>query len=457
MALSRRRKYHRSYKKENDQSSFYGSILKEARLRNGLDLDEVSKELHIRTDILLALEEGDFSQIPPQGYSRNMVKTYSRMLGLDANKLTNMFLDSEYSFQVNKKRLSAQKMSEENRKRVPDITTSRGKTLTPRDHIEHSSLLNNNTNSNINDQNLLSAKKNPKRSFHTYENKYKNTPRQRGSFDTKINSATGRRYYRNTSSLNNDLLNGDDQDSARQRLASRKKQNSRNTQSNDHQNPYKQAKIGFGALKQRHTLSRGNSYNLTDEENPNSIKSNQTKVNLSGGNYNFMKIQNHGPSPSQSRLAIPIIAGAVVLLIVVLIIVFFLVGKQHENDKTDVSKLNVVGISDIENSNKNDNQNSKANENAQVEQIKELEFKYKVKTGQTVYMEIYEGSNSRPTLAREVKSDETNTFKVTDKLTFVTSNPNNVEIFINNETVTPQQNKNGIYTYVVDFNQYIQE
>ena len=142
------------------------------------------------------------------------------------------------------------------------------------------------------------------------------------------------------------------------------------------------------------------------------------------------------------------------VLIIVLILVFFFVGKKQENDKTDVSNLNVVGISDIENPNKEENEEGQAQ--VQAEEPKDVEFKYKVKDGMSVYMEIYENNGTRHTLAREVKSGETNVFKVTDTLKFVTSKPNGVEIYVANELVTPTDEKgNGVYNYTVDFKKYL--
>ena len=225
------------------------------------------------------------------------------------------------------------------------------------------------------------------------------------------------------------MLYGDNYDIAKNRLESRKRHN----------------------MTHRHKISRNDSYVLSDAENPNTLSGAQKKQG-----YGFMNVyQKNGPNTSsalQSKLMIPIIAGAVVVLIIILICVFFFVGKQSENDKTDVSKLNVVGISDVENP---EYSNDEGEENRTTEP-KEVEFKYKVKDGFTVYMEIYEGSNSRPTLAREVKSGETNTFKVTSTLKFVTSKPEGVEIYVDNELVQPSDSKGlGVYNYTVDFNQWL--
>ena len=42
----------------------FGNVLKEARLARGLDLAVVSRELRIRQDILVAIENSDFARMP---------------------------------------------------------------------------------------------------------------------------------------------------------------------------------------------------------------------------------------------------------------------------------------------------------------------------------------------------------------------------------------------------------
>ena len=45
----------------------FGAILREARERRGLDLTTAARRLRIRPDILRAIEENDFSRMPPRG------------------------------------------------------------------------------------------------------------------------------------------------------------------------------------------------------------------------------------------------------------------------------------------------------------------------------------------------------------------------------------------------------
>ena len=58
----------------------FGTILREARERKGYDLATAARRLRIRPDILRAIEEDDFSRMPPRGYARNMVNAYARRL-----------------------------------------------------------------------------------------------------------------------------------------------------------------------------------------------------------------------------------------------------------------------------------------------------------------------------------------------------------------------------------------
>lgn len=409
--------------------------------------------MHIRQDILNALETGDFTGIPPQGYSRNMVKSYSRLLGLDAKKMTEMFLDSEYSYQIGQKRKTVQKITRENKKRVPETNLNeRPANITPRQQLEYDRQNRLSRPDQTSPQNTgkISGLK-PNRTLHTYDNKYHNTPRSRGSFDSDITTSGVSRSYRQTAKINKDFYEEPSARSARERLEARKRHD--NTRQMPSSNPFDRAGR-TNALKNRHSINRENSYRLTDEENPNSIHNG--KPYNSG--VNFMNIKNSPAVAGQSKLAIPVIAGIVVVLLILLICVFFFLNKQHENDKTDVSKLNVVGISDVENPDSDNNKDNKNENKPQLEEPKEVEFKYAVKQGQTAYIEIYEGSNKRATIAREVKSGETNSFKVTDKLLFKTTKPTNIDIFVNGETVAPQDaNGKGVYVYTVDFNEYLKQ
>ena len=78
----------------------FGEILRNTRERKGLDLNATARRLRIRPDILQAIENSDFSAMPPRGYARNMINGYARYLGLNPTEITGMYLDELYAYQV---------------------------------------------------------------------------------------------------------------------------------------------------------------------------------------------------------------------------------------------------------------------------------------------------------------------------------------------------------------------
>lgn len=82
----------------------FGDILRDAREREGLDLNTAARKLHIRPDILRAIEDSDFARMPPRGYTRNMVNAYARLVGLNASQMSSLYADQAYAFEVGRSR-----------------------------------------------------------------------------------------------------------------------------------------------------------------------------------------------------------------------------------------------------------------------------------------------------------------------------------------------------------------
>ena len=78
----------------------FGTILRNERERQGYDLSSVARRLHIRPDILRAIEASNFDSMPPRGYARNMIHAYARFLGLNPTEITRFYLDEAYAYQV---------------------------------------------------------------------------------------------------------------------------------------------------------------------------------------------------------------------------------------------------------------------------------------------------------------------------------------------------------------------
>ena len=78
----------------------FGSLLREARIQKGYEINTVSRRLRIRPDIIKAIEDSDFERMPARGYARNMVNAYAKLVGLNPNTITRMYLDEIYAHQI---------------------------------------------------------------------------------------------------------------------------------------------------------------------------------------------------------------------------------------------------------------------------------------------------------------------------------------------------------------------
>ncbi len=84
-----------------------GAKLKSAREGKALTIDQVQKQTHIYSRILVALEEGRCDDILPATYVKSFLKKYSHYLGLDSNDFIKKYMAAH---------------PEEAYKKTPDIT-----------------------------------------------------------------------------------------------------------------------------------------------------------------------------------------------------------------------------------------------------------------------------------------------------------------------------------------------
>src|SRR6266540_1889092 len=64
-----------------------GDTLREARMRQKIDIGEVEAKTKIRAKYLRALENEEFGALPGPTYVRSFLRTYAAFLGLDAQLL----------------------------------------------------------------------------------------------------------------------------------------------------------------------------------------------------------------------------------------------------------------------------------------------------------------------------------------------------------------------------------
>ncbi len=70
-----------------DGRSAVGERLRDARETKGIDLFRAERDTKIRSKYLAALEDGDFTDLPGDVYTRGFIRNYATYLGLDADEI----------------------------------------------------------------------------------------------------------------------------------------------------------------------------------------------------------------------------------------------------------------------------------------------------------------------------------------------------------------------------------
>jgi transcriptional regulator with XRE-family HTH domain len=68
-----------------------GPMLREARMRAGIDVSEVEERTKIRAKYLRALENEEWGLLPGTAYTRGFLRSYAELLGLDARLLVDEY------------------------------------------------------------------------------------------------------------------------------------------------------------------------------------------------------------------------------------------------------------------------------------------------------------------------------------------------------------------------------
>ena len=80
----------------------FGAVLREARERRGMDVQSIARQMRVRADIIRAIENNDFTRMPPRGYAKNMVATYARIVGVNQTTITRMYLEAANAYETGK-------------------------------------------------------------------------------------------------------------------------------------------------------------------------------------------------------------------------------------------------------------------------------------------------------------------------------------------------------------------
>lgn len=150
----------------------FGTVLREAREQRGYDLIAVARKLRIRSDILRAIEDSDFSHMPPHGYARNMISAYANLVGLNPTEITRMYLDDAYAYQVGAARTETRPTSYANSKALTQHSARERTTAQSTEHFSRRNSFNRTTYSDRREYNHTEKPPATMRQEHLYSGNY---------------------------------------------------------------------------------------------------------------------------------------------------------------------------------------------------------------------------------------------------------------------------------------------
>ena len=375
-----------------------GKVLREARERKDYDLDTVARRLRIRPDILRAIEAGDFSSMPPRGYTRNMVNAYARLLGLNPTEIVNMYLDEAYAHQVEKARGAGPAsgfVMESDYQRRPRLRGRSVRDAQGADQAHASAGARGGYGERLSEET-------------------QSIPPARASEQVRHLYDDRTRYSRDDYGVTRDRVERPGR-SERDFLS--------------HHSGYSSAS-DFSSAPEGVSRGRGRA-----------IQVGQTPMQYSAPRF---------PAVFRSRAVL--IALAVVAVIAIVAVVSFVLGNNNQPAADDVSQLPVSGISDTTGSDEEQEE-----EQAQVEVAPtNAKVVYSVETGDECYVEIYaDGQQSASMLSGPVQE----TVEVTGTWTITTWSPDTIKVEVNGEQVELASNAEygGMYAYTVDFPALLEE
>lgn len=397
----------------------FGNVLKEARLARGLDLATVSRELRIRQDIIVAIENSDFARMPSRGYARNMVIAYARLLGLNEQDISRMYLDQEYAYQVDKAHQSVGDM-------IQMHTEPYKNTQSPSQTGKFAG---------------VSRGVSGRRSMAGSARAGAGAASVAGSARAGAAGAAGstRRSHRDRSRFDSQQGYSNEPRQTRtprQAQAEEQARGRRVSQSN-RSSDYDGSSNGFGR--------RVYSQNLEPAYAPRNnapVAHRARRSAMNEGRYtNLYSQPKNIPNPNRNRnMIIGIIAGVVIVVALVIAL-----ALSHQS--TPQTNIPVTGI---------DNQQNTQSSVSNVEDTKpketppsELTLKYDVASGSTSYIEVYVDGKAQQ--SGDVKGPMDKSFSSTDKIRFVCSEPKGVTVYVNDQQVDLKTNSSGIVNQTFTF------
>lgn len=434
----------------------YGEMLREARLRRGMDLPSVARRLRVRADILAAIEDADFAALPPSGYTRNMINAYARLVGEDPRELSSRYLDELHLFETGRMRTS--------RDREPTGGPSGARSG---DRLSRT---------------VRSRAAAPqRRPVSTMRRPSDDAPQRRAPLPSRPSGASASRGYTQPSSRYRERY-GDERLGSypveRDDALAGRGYHSQGAYRRDDRGamraggPYASPapSRGYGDPSRsygRETLRAYDSYASQPSE-PRPTRTGRRDRGLPAKEYatspyaglysrrnhdqraTFGDVLSTGAGAIAQRL--PLVIGIIVVIVLLIVIVSF-IGRGGEPAPDETPTMPISGLTDTSTQNA-DAYNVSATETAPTS----AKFSYEVEAGGRSWIELSVDGSSEPEVSEVVQGPQSKEVEFTESISFSCGNPTPVTIKVDGKEVEPTYSSaDEEYVYTVTFSSILSE
>ena len=393
----------------------FGDVLRYARESKGEDIAQVSRKLRIRPDILRAIEECDFANMPARGYTRSMVASYARYVGLNAKKITNLYLEDLYAHEINSKIET-----------YDDFTHVSGRRSISKKNANASGSSRGSTNNSTRNR----------------SNRSRN-----GRSGAENTNEGGARTARNSRTRTG-------QESTRHTNRPRKRNQQNNGSSRRGQNSKRERGTGAGGIGNAARGAVASAFNNFDTLATRAARANNQegrRVGSTAQSRQFGNFYTGNPSanPAKKSYAKVLVVIAIILILLV-IIVSLAFGNRGATQTQEASKVPITGVTDTSQSQDAQAQSQQqATETAPTSVVVE----YKLESGKQAYVVITQDGNSTQSMLTGPVNQKIEVTGTWSLATYVTSDitvtmAGNAVEFVNDSST-------GMPTATVNFQDYL--
>ncbi len=423
----------------------FGQQLRDARIAHGLTYETVSRNLRIRIDILKAIEEEDFSVIPPKPYAGGMIHAYAKQVGLNADNITSAFNDALDAYENQQRGIKNGRRALNNNGYARSLPPSLSGQISSKD-----------LNTFYQEDSREAARERLRR---RREQRGGNAaPSQGESTGRSVRQTTTRGTTRGTTKgtaygITRGTTKGTAYGTTRGTASPHKASNFIANTANSIAHSVGSAFPSHKKIDINHSI-------YSDMKKGRNAPRTRTQGSFVSMNKqkSIMSSQSYGINAKQFGGNKVLIIGIVVIVLLLIIAANFLFAKPaptSSNSSANTSSSSSVAISGLTDPG---SAGTVEQENVVVPIAPTAAvFTYSIADGEDCYYEIYIDDEESPSDAGTYTGPKRGTYDVTGTLSFMTSRPSAVTLKVDGKEVEMSDGDgDGIYIYIVDFYQILE-